>query len=74
MSNSPAGVDFHTIDDLDVNSRTVLARADLNVPAQGGNVTDTTELFRDGWRATGFQVLPRSASREQPTPLAGHLP
>ena len=74
MSNLPAGVDFRTIDDLDVNSRTVLARADLNVPAQDGNVTNTIERFRDGWRATAFRVLPRSKSREQPAPLAGHLP
>jgi hypothetical protein len=74
MSNSPAGVDFRPIDDLDVNSRTVLARADMNVPAQGGNVTSTTEHPRDGWRPTAFRALPRSGSRDQPAPLAGHLP
>ena len=74
MSNSPAGVDFRPIDDLDVHSRTVSAPADSNVPAQGGNVTDTTGHFRDGWRTPAFRVLPRSGSREQPAPIAGHLP
>ena len=42
MSNSPAGVGFRTIDDLDVSGKTVLVRAALNVPVQGGKVTDIT--------------------------------
>ena len=74
MSNSPAGVGFRTIDDPDVSGKTVLVRAALNVPVQGGQVTDITGHFRNGWRAGAFRVLPRSGSSEQPAPLAGHLP
>jgi phosphoglycerate kinase len=37
---------FKTLDDLDVAGRRVLLRADLNVPVQGGRVTDTTRLDR----------------------------
>ncbi|WP_207480295.1 phosphoglycerate kinase [Arenibaculum pallidiluteum] len=38
--------DFKTIDDLDVAGRTVLVRADLNVPTKDGKVTDTTRIDR----------------------------
>ena len=37
---------FHTIRDLDLKGKIVLLRADLNVPAQGGKVTDTTRIDR----------------------------
>jgi phosphoglycerate kinase len=37
---------FHTIDDLDVAGKRVLLRADLNVPAKDGKVTDTTRIER----------------------------
>ena len=37
---------FHTIDDLDVAGKRVLLRADLNVPAKDGQVTDATRIER----------------------------
>lgn len=37
---------FKTIDDLDVAGKTVLVRADLNVPMKDGKVTDRTRLER----------------------------
>ncbi len=37
---------FRTIDDLDVAGKKVLVRADLNVPAKDGKVTDTTRIDR----------------------------
>ena len=37
---------FKTLDDLDVAGKTVLVRADLNVPMSDGKVSDTTRLDR----------------------------
>ncbi len=37
---------FKTIRDIDVKGKTVLLRADLNVPAKDGKVTDTTRIDR----------------------------
>lgn len=37
---------FQTIKDIDVKNKTVLLRADLNVPTQDGQVTDTTRIDR----------------------------
>ncbi|WP_114395689.1 phosphoglycerate kinase [Oleisolibacter albus] len=37
---------FKTLDTLDVTGKTVLVRADLNVPVQDGQVTDTTRIDR----------------------------
>src|ERR1700761_577058 len=37
---------FHTLDDVDVKGKRVLLRVDLNVPMEGGRVTDGTRLER----------------------------
>jgi phosphoglycerate kinase len=39
-------VQFLTLDDVDVSFKTVLVRADLNLPMQDGKVTDTTRVER----------------------------
>ena len=39
-------VDFPTLDTVDLAGKTVLLRADLNVPMQGGRVTDNTRIVR----------------------------
>lgn len=53
---------FQTITNLDLHNKTVLLRADLNVPVQSGKVTDTTRIDRlkptiDHLRAAGAKVL-----------------
>ena len=55
-------MDFKTLRDMDVNGKTVLLRADLNVPAQDGKVTDTTRIDRlkptiDYLRENGAKTL-----------------
>jgi phosphoglycerate kinase len=37
---------FRTLDDVDVSGKRVLVRVDLNVPMEGGRVTDATRLER----------------------------
>ena len=37
---------FKTLDDFDFNGKTVFIRADLNVPAKDGQITDTTRIDR----------------------------
>lgn len=37
---------WKTLDDLDLNAKTVLTRVDINVPVENGKVTDTTRIDR----------------------------
>ena len=37
---------WKTLDDLDLNGKTVLTRVDINVPVENGQVTDTTRIDR----------------------------
>ena len=37
---------YKTLDDFDLNGKTVFIRADLNVPAKDGKITDTTRIDR----------------------------
>ena len=55
-------MDFKTIKDIDVKGKRILLRADLNVPAQRGVVTDTTRIDRlkptiDYLRDAGARIL-----------------
>ncbi len=38
--------DYQTLDHVDVSEKTVIVRADLNVPSKDGEVTDTTRIDR----------------------------
>lgn len=40
------GISLPTLDTLDVTDKTVLLRADLNVPMKGGRITDDTRITR----------------------------
>jgi phosphoglycerate kinase len=58
----PSMTQFKTIDDLDVNGKRVLVRADLNVPMRDGRVSDTTRINRSlptiqDLQAKGAQVI-----------------
>ncbi|MDP9195508.1 MAG: phosphoglycerate kinase [Pseudomonadota bacterium] len=46
LKEGPSMRTFRTLDDFQVSGKTVLVRADLNVPMQDGKVTDTTRLDR----------------------------
>ncbi len=53
---------FCSIRDLNLNGKRVLLRADLNVPAKGGKVSDTTRIDRlkptiDALRKAGAKIL-----------------
>ncbi|MDJ0628868.1 MAG: phosphoglycerate kinase [Rhodobacter sp.] len=37
---------WKTLDDMDLDGKTVLTRVDINVPVEGGRVTDTTRIDR----------------------------
>ena len=55
---------FRTIDKLDVKGKRVLVRADLNVPAKDGKVTDTTRIDRSA--ATLIQPLMGGPTKKLP--------
>ncbi len=55
-------MNFKSIKDIDVKGKTVLLRADLNVPTESGKVTDTTRIDRlkssiDYLRKAGAKIL-----------------
>ncbi|MEQ9813390.1 MAG: phosphoglycerate kinase [Azospirillaceae bacterium] len=68
---------FKTLDDVDVAGKTVLVRGDLNVPMEGGKVTDLTrlerlaptiqELCRAGAKVVVMSHFGRPKGRKEPT-------
>ncbi len=46
MSDNASGLDFPTIRDLDLQGKTLLLRADLNVPKHNSQITDHTRIDR----------------------------
>ncbi len=53
---------WKTLDDMDLNGKHVLVRVDINVPVEGGHVTDTTRIDRivptvDDIQAAGGKVI-----------------
>src|SRR6185437_7236049 len=86
FGSDPMSKDFRTLDDVDVKGKRVLLRVDLNVPTEGGRVTDTTRLERVGPTITelsgkGAKVIllahfgrPKGRDpKESPKPVAAAL-
>lgn len=46
LMTKDASMSWKTLDDLDLNGKVVLTRVDLNVPMQGGAVSDATRIER----------------------------
>ena len=40
---------WKTLDDIDLNGKTVLVRVDINVPMENGVVTDATRIEKAEW-------------------------
>jgi phosphoglycerate kinase len=75
---------FLTLDDIDVHGKTVLVRADLNVPVQNGQVSDATrierlvptieELLRQGARVVVMSHFGRPKGRDPALSLRPIVP
>jgi len=75
---------FLTLDDIDLNGKTVLLRADLNVPVKDGKVTDATrierlaptilELLEKGARVVVMSHFGRPEGRDPSLSLAQIVP
>ncbi|MEL6587582.1 MAG: phosphoglycerate kinase, partial [Pseudomonadota bacterium] len=53
---------FKTLDDMELGGKVVMARVDINVPVDGGHVTDTTRIDRikptvDHLRSAGAKTV-----------------
>src|SRR5262249_25239471 len=51
---------FHTLDEVDLRGRRALVRVDLNVPMEGGRVSDRTRLERAA--PTIVEIAPRGGT------------